>query len=80
MIHIVNATYLGDYRIRLVLSDGVQGEVDLRDELTGEVFEPLRDLEVFRTFTVDPDLRTVVWPNGADLAPEFLHEQVRVLN
>ena len=80
MIHIVNATYLGDYRIRLVLSDGVQGEVDLRDELTGEVFEPLRDPEVFRTFTVDPDLRTVVWPNGADLAPEFLHEQVRVLN
>lgn len=41
-------------------------------ELYGEVFEPLKDFAYFRTFRVHPELRTVVWPNGADFAPEFL--------
>lgn len=39
------------------------------------MFEPLRDVEFFATVSVDPDLGTVVWPNGADLAPDVLHEQ-----
>jgi hypothetical protein len=42
------------------------------------VFEPLRDPEVFKRFRVDPEFRTLVWPNGADFAPEFLHRKVRV--
>jgi len=54
------------------------GEVDLDAELKGEVFEPLRDLTVFRSFVVHPEVHTIVWPNGADPAPEFLHGRVRV--
>jgi hypothetical protein len=50
----------------------------LRDELFGEVFEPLREMEFFKSFSVSTDLHTVTWPNGADLAPEFLHSLVRV--
>lgn len=48
--------------------------IDLQDELWGEVFEPLKDLDVFRCFRVDTELDTIVWPTGADLAPEFLYE------
>ncbi len=60
----------------LRFSDGVEGVIDLGVELYGEVFEPSRDVELFRQRRVHPELRTVVWPNGADLAPEFLHAAV----
>jgi len=78
MIRIVEARYLSGYMIWLRFSDGLTGEVDLGAELEGEVFEPLRDQAFFRSFVLHPELHTIVWPNGADLAPEFLHEQVRV--
>ena len=56
-----------------------EGEVDLRDELDGKVFEPLKDLDQFRRFRVDPDMQTVAWENGADMAPEFLYKKMKVL-
>ena len=71
------AEYTGDYRIRLRFADGVEGEVDLEDELWGEVFEPLRDKARFSAFSVDAELETIVWPNGADFAPEFLYQRLR---
>ena len=70
------AEYVGEYRIRLTYEDGTRGEVDLEHELWGEVFEPLRDVERFKTFRIDAELGTLVWPNGADLAPEFLYRKV----
>jgi Protein of unknown function (DUF2442) len=75
---VVEAQYVRDYVVRLRFRDGTCGEVDLLPELWGEVFEPLRDVEYFRNFRLDPELDTLVWPNGADFAPEFLHEAVRV--
>ena len=42
------------------------------------VFEPLRDEAYFKGFQVHPELHTITWPNGADFAPEFLYEKVRV--
>ena len=53
--------------------DGLEGSVDLSGELWGPMFEPLRNPELFDQVMVDPELETVVWPNGADLAPEFLY-------
>ncbi len=47
-------------------------------QLYGEVLEPLKDAHYFRQFSVDPDLHTLVWPNGADFAPEFLYERAQV--
>jgi hypothetical protein len=42
------------------------------------VFEPLKDEAYFRTFSIDPRFCTLVWPNGADIGPEFLHDNVRI--
>ncbi len=66
----------GDHRLWARFADGVAGEVDLSSELWGEMFESLKDPAEFRKAKVDPELGTVVWPNGADFAPEFLYEKV----
>ena len=68
--------HIRPYVLWLRFSDGAEGEVDLAGELTGEVFEPLRDPSIFAQVRVDPEVRTIAWPNGADLAPEFLKELV----
>jgi len=72
--YVVAATYLGEFRVFLQFHDGVEGVVDLRDEIWGTVFEPLRDPDYFAAFVVDS---TLIWPNGADFAPEFLYERVK---
>ena len=77
---VLEAKYVRDYVIWLRFRDGTAGEVDLRDELWGEVFEPLKDVEYFKKFTVHPEFETLVWPNDADFAPEFLHDAVRATN
>lgn len=77
ILHVKEAMYLHDYVLWVRFNDGMQGEVDLRDELDGEMFEPLRKRRLFRALRVDPVLGTVVWPNDADLAPEFLHEKMK---
>ncbi len=57
--------------------DGISGMVDLSQDLWGPMFEPLANPDVFSQARVDPELETVVWPNGADLAPEFLYQAVQ---
>jgi hypothetical protein len=79
ILHVKEAKYLYDYVIWLRFNDGAEGMVDLKDELYGEVFEPLKDMKKFKSFKVDPDLETIAWENGADLAPEFLYEKMKVL-
>ena len=75
---IVAARYVSGYTVWLRFSNGVEGVVNLADELEGEGFEPLKSVEYFRQFELDPELRTLVWPNGADFAPEFLREKLNV--
>jgi hypothetical protein len=70
-----NAEYAGEYRIKVSFDDGTEGVIDLKEELWGEVFEPLKDLSKFREFRIDSELQTIVWPTGADLAPEYLYER-----
>ena len=76
--HVVEARYIGGHVVWLRFRDGREGEIDLAPALNGPIFEPLRDPEMFRTFRLDPKFHTLVWPNGADIAPEFLHDGVRV--
>ena len=72
-LHVTKVEYLHDYAIRLTFNDGRQGEANLTDVLSGPVFEPLRDQALFAQVAVEPELETAAWPNGADLAPEFLY-------
>ena len=71
---LVQAEYVGDYRIRLRFDDGTMGVIDLANELWGPVFEPLRDVNRFQRFQLNRELNTICWDTGADLAPEFLYE------
>ncbi len=73
-VHVSAVEYLGEYRLWLRFSNGVEGVVDLESELYGEVFQPLRDKTLFQQVYLTS--RTAEWPNGADFAPEFLLEQV----
>ena len=72
--HVIEAKYIDDYRVWLSFNDGAKGEVDLSPELFGELFEPLKDKWVFRSFKLEG--HTIAWDNGADFAPEFLRENI----
>jgi hypothetical protein len=80
LIDVTESRYVRDFDFVLWLrfDDGTEGEIDLSTELYGPVFEPLRDVSYFRQVRVDPELGTIVWPNGADFAPEFLYDKVHV--
>lgn len=74
MLHVKSAKHVSDFILWVAFDDGTSGNVDLSGVLKGSVFQPLQDVNVFSKVSVDPELETVVWPNGADLAPEFLKE------
>lgn len=76
--HVVQARHVKAHTLWLRFSDGAQGEVDLEAELHGEVFEPLKDVHIFKAFELHPELKTVVWATGADFAPEFLRASLKV--
>ena len=71
------AKYRREYRIWVRFADGIEGEIDLKDELWGEVFESLKDKAMFESFSLNQELETIVWSNGADFAPEFLYQKLR---
>lgn len=73
-LHVAKVGYLDGYRLRIEFSDGTVKDVDLEKELHGQVFEPLKDIEFFRQVILNPETETIEWPNGADLAPEYLYE------
>src|SRR6266540_3476528 len=68
--HVLEARYVGDHVVWLRFRDGSSGEIDLAPALRGPVFDPLRDPDAFRRFAIHPEFHTLVWPNGADFAPE----------
>jgi len=76
---IVEAAFVRDFIIHIRFADGVEGDVDLEQELDGPIFEPLKVPKFFREFRLDNELHTIEWPNGADFAPEFLYDKVQVL-
>ena len=77
VLHVTKARYLNGYKIHVEFNDGSRGEIDLAGSLTGTMFEPLIDKRLFAKFRVDDELGTIVWENGADLAPEYLEKLLR---
>jgi len=76
ILHIIDAKYKSDYKIWMKFNDGAEGVVDLKDQLYGEMFDPLKDIQKFKSFRVDEELETIVWENGADFAPEFFRDKL----
>jgi len=71
-IEITDVQYLDGYKLKLQFNTGETKAVDLKNELTGEVFAPLKDIDFFKQGKII--YNTIEWPNGADFAPEFLYE------
>lgn len=72
MLKIVDVDYIKDYELLVAFSDGSKKRVDLKPYLKGEVFGDLLDKDKFIQYGLTNS--TIEWANGADLAPEFLHE------
>lgn len=73
MHEVIDAKFLGEYRIFFTFDNLKSGEIDCEQFLTGRVFEPLKNQKFFQRFRVDADLGTIVWENGADISPDALY-------
>jgi hypothetical protein len=73
IVHVTEVQSAGQHRLSLSFDDGSSGEIDFSGEEWAGVFAPLADPTFFAKVQLDDELGTVVWPNGADMAPETLH-------
>ena len=78
--HVIEARYVGDYKVWLEFNDGRKGVVDLADELHGDQRSPLRNREIFSAFYLDYGLASIAWLDGVDFAPEFLYERLKEMH
>jgi hypothetical protein len=62
------------YTLQVRFDDGVEQEINFEPVLAGELYRPLRDLQLFNQVKIDPEVHTLVWPNGADFDPASLHD------
>lgn len=74
---ITSAKVVGQHKLQLTFSDGTVGVVDFNDEDWTGIFAPLADPDYFASVSVDPEMGTVVWPNGVDMAPDALYDDVK---
>lgn len=74
-LHIKKIKYPGEYRVKVTFNNGRTGIADLSSALASGVFEPLKKNSEFAKLRLDDELETIVWPNGADLAPEYVYFQ-----
>ncbi|MBU0568072.1 DUF2442 domain-containing protein [bacterium] len=75
ILHVTDAKYLDGHKVEVAFNDGRKGIADLSEVLRGPVFQPLKDKSIFAQLKLDKELDTISWPNGADVAPEYLYFQ-----
>ncbi len=73
LVRVTSVVVVAPFTLDLTFSDGTRKIVNLESDLWGEVFAPVTDSTYFARVALDPEGGTIVWPNGADLAPEFLY-------
>jgi hypothetical protein len=71
---VIDFEIVGPYRLRVTFADGVTRTIDFRPVLRGELYGPLRDMELFEQVALDREVHTLVWPNGADFDPATLYD------
>ena len=77
MIWLTGHEYIKEYKIKIRFNDGTEKIVDLKDKVFNDhrtVFKALQDINLFKKVRFNPEADTIEWPNGADLAPEFLYD------
>lgn len=62
------------YTLEIKFDDSSCKSINFKNVLNGEMFSPLKDLDLFNRVTIDPEVNTIVWPNGADFDPAILHD------
>jgi hypothetical protein len=62
------------YTLRVEFDDGTEQTINFEPVLTGELFGPLRNLNLFNQVRLDAEVKTLVWPNGSDFEPATLHD------
>lgn len=67
-------TIVGPYTLQIDFDDESEQRIDFRPVLAGELYAPLRAIDIFNRVTLDPEVHTLVWPNGADFDPATLHD------
>jgi hypothetical protein len=72
--HVINAKYIKDYIIYINFKNGLSGEIDFSNEFDGPIFDPLKDIDYFKSFKIQG--HTICWENGADFAPEYLYDKI----
>lgn len=71
---LIDCQYKEGYRLYVRFSDGKGAEIDLVTIInSGPIFEALKDINYFQKVSIHPELKTLCWPNGADIAPETLY-------
>jgi hypothetical protein len=74
LVRVVSAEVVRDHLVLIAFSDGESRSVDLGPFLRGPMFEEIRTRpEAFKALKVDPELGTIIWPNGADVDPDVLY-------
>ena len=71
---VVSFEIVAPYTLRVVFDDGTSQTIDFKPVLGGELYRHLRDLALFNRVSIDPEVHTLVWPNGADFDPATLHD------
>ncbi len=69
-LHVTEARHIADHCVEVSFNDGTTTQIDLSQSLDGAIFQPLRDVDYFKSFKIVG--HTLAWPNGADFAPEYL--------
>ncbi len=78
MIKVIKATYLKEFKIKLLFTNNIKRVIDLQNSLNGKIYKPLKDIEKFKNFKVD--YGTIIWENEADFAPEYLFLNSQSIN
>lgn len=73
MVKVVNCEIVAPYTLRITFDDGTVRVINFAPVLEGYYYAPLRDLTLFNQVRVDPEVHTLVWPNGADFDPATLY-------
>lgn len=70
---VVSFKIIAPYTLKIKFDDCTTRTINFEPVLAGELYGPLRDLTLFNQVKIDPEVHTLVWPNGADFDPETLH-------